>query len=42
MEEMKNGFFVFYILLGYLLELVIQIWQFGKRNFLEIWRIWGN
>jgi len=36
--------FSFYIL-GYLLELVIQIWQFGKRNSLksgEFGAIWGN
>jgi hypothetical protein len=27
-------------ILGYLLELIIKIWQFGKTN-LEIWRIWA-
>jgi len=30
----------FYIL-GYLLELIIKIWRFGKKFVFEIWRIWA-
>jgi hypothetical protein len=28
-------------ILGYLLELIIKIWQFGRKKFFKIWRIWA-
>jgi len=37
-EKSKTG--SFYIL-GYLVELIIKIWQLGNFFFLEIWRIWA-